>query len=225
MNQTKQMTAKANCKLADRPKFIQINNKCYLTDYLIIVRGETDEKPVCRNCGAACTRNGFYLKVYYGVLPEPLETQWQATEKRINSEQNCGENRIGGYETAFWLQRWSCPVCRKSGEKQLVMIDYPDFLLRYYQQTETAFIEEMKEELDEYNNIMEENCQSEAENGARKRSLYTVYVVDGKRRLEPGEGVLSYRLLCYLQCCQRGIISSPVDYFLWLLQSQHNKMG
>lgn len=225
MNHTKQITESAGCKLADKPEFIHINEKWYLADHLILVRDEPCKNPVCKNCGAACTKNGFYLKIFCGTLPEPLEEQWQAAEKRINMEQNCDGNNIGLYETALWLQRWSCPVCRKNGKIQMVTIDYPDFLLRYCRQTKTDFIDGLEDEYNDYVLAAEEcdqDDQDDAGDRAKKRCLFTMYVIAGKYRMEPNEGVLSYRLLRYLQCCERGFVSSTEEYYQWL-QCKYSK--
>lgn len=198
--------------LANKPEFKNVNGRCYLVDHLIVVR-QDGEKPICRNCGSALTKNGHYLKTYCGILPEPLEEQWQTAEKKINCEQNCAGKSVGVYETAFLLQRWSCPVCRKAGKTQNTAIDFPDFLAKYYRETKETFIADLEEDAKKYFEIDTIDDIHTAVETIRGKNIYYEYIVCGKRKNEDNFGGLSYRLLRFIQYYLKGAVKSLLDYY------------
>ncbi|MCD7811225.1 MAG: hypothetical protein LUG91_05155 [Ruminococcus sp.] len=223
MNNTKHSEEKTETQLfkfTGNFEFIIVNGRNVLVGCLIYM-DEEENRHVCSKCGTRYTKNGLYLKFYSGVLPEPLDSQWQEAESRLNREQNCGENKLGPYETAVRLQRWSCPVCRKNGEKQCVEIDFPDFLPRYCQDTKETFISNLEEEKEDYfdgENIAEKADMLAA---ARKRHMFYDYIVRGKRKNDPGDGGPSYRLVCYIRFCLSGTGFTPEEFY-WSIQN-HNK--
>ncbi len=218
---SKEKTETQSFKFTGNFEFIIVNGRNVLVGCLVYV-DEEKNRHVCSKCGTRYTKNGSYLKFYNGVLPEPLDSQWHEAESRLNREQNCGENKLGPYETAIRLQRWSCPVCRKTGEKQCVEIDFPDFLPRYYQETKKTFISNVNEEKKEY--FDGENIAEKADLIAviRDRPVFYEYIISGKRKNGSGDGGPSYRLVCYIRFCLSGEGFTPEEFY-WSIQNRNKR--